>query len=260
MACFQNAHKHWLAGWFRSRSVEVNPAIQGAVGGRLASFVDYGNPDLLDSDVVLVRVGNLYVQYNRAKGYNIGSPASYRDRVIITEAAHNLEISVFQAGIAKGQSFVYPDFQGSHDLVIQVCDQISASFDYAVVSFHLNDGVQTSACNGPDAFDKGTVPASSDTDDVWGQGAGTLVSEGDDRSEMNSKMNSIAIGVVWGLVGLLLVITGFLVYRIRLSRKREKSRSRNREKQRRKELETEVSFSSTENDNVETESAAVIEG
>ena len=47
--------------------------MNGPVEKRLVSFVHYSDSSdqMLDNDTVLIRIGSLYVQYNRAKSYNI---------------------------------------------------------------------------------------------------------------------------------------------------------------------------------------------
>jgi hypothetical protein len=154
----QNGHKHWISGWFSDRSVVANPG-QFAVGGRLVAFADYLNQDLEEDDAVLVRVGTLYVQYNRAKGYNAESNAN-KDQVTITEAESDAQVSYHLAGLSAGDSYTYSNFDSSgYDLIIQVCDLAELSFDYALLSIHLDDGSQTSVCGSPNSFGHTEEPA-----------------------------------------------------------------------------------------------------
>jgi hypothetical protein len=131
--------------------VIANPS-QQAVGGRLVAFVDYLNQDLQEEDAVLVRVGNLYIQYNRAKGYNAETNAN-QDKVTITEAEGSDQVSYALAGLSVGESYAYPNFENSaHDLIIEVCAMGELSFDYALLSIYSNYGFQTSVCDSPNAF------------------------------------------------------------------------------------------------------------
>jgi hypothetical protein len=156
----QNGHKHWISGWFSDRSVIPNASLQ-AVGGRLVAFVDYLNQDLQEDDAVLLRVGNMYIQYNRAKGYNAESNAN-QDEVTITEAEGSGQVSYALAGLSVGESYAYPDFDNSgHDLIIEVCDMVELSFDYALLSIHLDDGRQTSVCDAPNSFGRIEEPATN---------------------------------------------------------------------------------------------------
>jgi hypothetical protein len=114
--------------------------------------VDYGKQDLEDDDVVLVRVGNLYVHFNRAKSYNVDSNGN-QDQVTLTESEGEGELSNSLGGLSSGESYSYKNFVGSgYDLIIQVCDIVELSFDYALLSIHLNDGKQVSICNSPNSF------------------------------------------------------------------------------------------------------------
>jgi len=64
--CF-NAVKNWQAGWFMDRAIDLD-VTQGGWKGKIATFVDY---HLVKADeYVLVKVGDLFLQYNRAKGMN----------------------------------------------------------------------------------------------------------------------------------------------------------------------------------------------
>jgi hypothetical protein len=114
---------------------------------------------LQEDDAVLVRVGNMYIQYNRAKGYNAESNAN-QDEVTITEAEGSGQVSYALAGLSVGESYAYPDFDNSgHSLIIEVCDMVELSFDYALLSIHLDDGRQTSACDTPNSFGRIEEPA-----------------------------------------------------------------------------------------------------
>jgi hypothetical protein len=130
------------------------------VGGRLVAFVDYLNQDLKEDDAVLVRVGNMYVQYNRAKGYNAESNAN-QNEVTITKAEGSGQVSYALAGLSVGESYAYSDFDNSgHDLIIEVCDMaVELTFDYALLSIHLDDGLQTSVCDAPNSFGRIEEPA-----------------------------------------------------------------------------------------------------
>ena len=73
--CF-NAHDHYQLGWFAPHTLDLNPE-QLFVESQLvwvAAFVDY---DLVlssgDEEYVIVKVGDLYLQYNRATKHNIGT-------------------------------------------------------------------------------------------------------------------------------------------------------------------------------------------
>jgi hypothetical protein len=110
------------------------------------SFVDYGNSALRTDDVVLLRVGNLYIQYNRAKGYNIDTASP--DTVTITHALGDNEVSTALAALKPLESFSSPNFgKTGTALVIQVCEVVKeavGTLDYATVNIHFEN--QKSLC------------------------------------------------------------------------------------------------------------------
>jgi hypothetical protein len=159
-----DGHHHWASKWFANGAVTVEPALFGGSAlYRLTSFVDYSLPSNVTSTkpVVLIRVGaSLYIQYNRAKGYNRDTPVP--NRVTITQAWSDLENASRVAALAAGEVHVQRNYTtaddntassttstGSVALVIQVCSMVRApvgTMDYADISIHVDDGVHTSSC------------------------------------------------------------------------------------------------------------------
>jgi hypothetical protein len=229
-----NAHKHWLSGWFRQRAVSVDPALKGsAIGGRLVSFVDYGDSHLTSHDVVLVKAGNLYIQYNRAKGYNVDTPEPYIDRVVITEATGDLEISWWKAALVTGDEYVYQNFSGNNSLVIKVCDQLTGLYDFALISLHMDDGMQSSACNGTEVFDPRINSGYSNGSFAWNGSASfhPFIAENSKLAENPGTSSSIVVGVVWGLVGVLVSLACYILYRLRSAKRLRAQRQTKARKQ-----------------------------
>jgi Gametolysin peptidase M11 len=147
-----NGHKHWTSGWFRDRTLEIFPLESNCTfHQRLVSFVDYGNAAMDTNDFVLLRVSSLYIQYNRAKGYN--GDTSEPDHVTVTEGFEDGGISVRIASLAEGEEFVIHNFDSSgKSLVIQVCivtREKTGSLDFADIILYIDR-------------DNGPVPCSSD--------------------------------------------------------------------------------------------------
>lgn len=147
--CF-NAQKNWHLGWYDDRSVDLTSSIRSTSwGGRVTAFVDYNVTP--PGDVVLIRVGNLYVQYNRARDFNEGT-REYRNRaVIVSTPTTGSSKSTLEAALANNiavSNYAYPNFdETGHDLVFNVCNQVEGPrTDYIHLSIHLNDGVQSSTC------------------------------------------------------------------------------------------------------------------
>lgn len=164
--CF-NGHKNWISGWFKDRQVLVDPTLDSSRLFRLVTFVDY-DKSMRTNDVVLIRVGSYFIQYNRAKGINIDTGMN-ADTVTVTYAKDAASDSQAVAGLIAGQTTLVTDFKGTgYDLVIEVCEFGStgetsvismarqaifgqgtetSSVDFAWVSIYLNDGVQESKCD-----------------------------------------------------------------------------------------------------------------
>ena len=169
--CF-NGHKDWVAGWFQDRENFLDPNVVSPVLSRLVTFVDYEHPELDWHDVVLMRVGPYYIQYNRAKGLNIDT-GLHNDKVSSTYAKDHFSDWEAIVGLSEGQTTRMPNYRNTgYALVVEVCEfgsaggqtstpsvytiakqaifgesgASSAPFDFAWVSIYLDDGVQESQC------------------------------------------------------------------------------------------------------------------
>lgn len=73
-----NAENYWSLGWHDDRKIEVdlyNPSLV-----KLAAFVDY-DKTTAGREYVIIKAGNIYIHYNRAKGINADT-FEYRDNVV----------------------------------------------------------------------------------------------------------------------------------------------------------------------------------
>ena len=128
---------------------------------RLVSFVDYDDESLLETDIVLIIIDDIYIQYDVPKGYNIHSLS--RGNVLITQANDTMSRSVAVANLSMGQSFTYQTFsemEAPTEIVIEVCNTGSTNdtVDYSIISIFLNDGEQQSTCEGTE---NGTLSSTS---------------------------------------------------------------------------------------------------
>ena len=84
---------------------------------RLVAFTEYSNPEVPIDDVMLLKVGNLYIQFNRAQTYNSETPEAYKDRVTIVEADEYGGNSNMVAALASGEHYLYkfPTDGGRHN-------------------------------------------------------------------------------------------------------------------------------------------------
>lgn len=154
--CF-NAQNHWTLGWFDDRKLSLTQS-DLPWGGYLAAFVDY--QATAPSQHVLIRIGDsdvgLYLQFNRAKGINVGTRA-LPDTVVIVSDDGTVNptwgIQSWQVGgIMVGRTdvdptYIYSKFDGTADLIVRVCTYVKGSPDVVRLSMHLANGKQSTTCN-----------------------------------------------------------------------------------------------------------------
>ena len=146
--CF-NGQKNWFLNWFEDRRVEVDGT--SAWTGKLAAFTDY-NETRKGEHVVLMKVGNNYLQYNKADKFNAGNRGS-QNLITITSTQDNGNSNLTGTlgfNVSNSSSVFYIDnFLGTiYTMVVEACDQVAGTPDYMVVSAHLDDGFQVSYCRG----------------------------------------------------------------------------------------------------------------
>lgn len=144
--CF-NGHKNWLLGWYSDRTVSFYP--HNAWSGRLYAFVDYNRTP--QNSFVVIRVRDLYLQYNRARRFN-SATQERGNQVTITRGPSADSQSRLLGGVALGTTktnhvFRVSNFAGTgHSLVIEACEQVYGPPDYVRLSIYLDDGTQQSTC------------------------------------------------------------------------------------------------------------------
>jgi hypothetical protein len=144
--CF-NGHKNYLLRWYSDRTTEFYPS--RAWSGLLYAFVDYDRTP--QNSFVLIRVRDLYVQYNRARRFNSGTREK-RNEVTITRGPNENAQSILlgSVGIGNGKERIHrvSNFAGTgHSLVFEACEQVYGPPDYVRLSIYLDDGSQQSTCS-----------------------------------------------------------------------------------------------------------------
>lgn len=115
--CF-NGHKHWVLGWYRNRTVSINLS-DGAWLGTVLAFTDYDQAE--NGDFVVVKVNNLYIQYNKAEEFNFQT-MDKKNQLTIVEAENENMSSHVLGGIDQiNSTFRYINFDSDSDLVVEVC-------------------------------------------------------------------------------------------------------------------------------------------
>ena len=145
--CF-NGHKNWLLGWVSDKSVTVDTS--KAWSGRLYASVDYLR-GLPENSYVLIRVRDLYLQYNRARRFNSGTQER-KNQVTIVRGPGDDKTSQLLGGVAVGLTDVETrqrilNFTNTgFALVIEACEQVYGPPDYVRMSIYVDNGRQKSAC------------------------------------------------------------------------------------------------------------------
>lgn len=145
--CF-NGHKNWLLGWVGDKSITVDTKKAWSV--RLYASVDYLH-GLPENSYVLIRVQDLYLQYNRARHFNSGTQER-KNQVTIVRGPGDDEMSQLLGGVAVG----FPEVEAKQRilnfantgfaLVIEACEQVYGPPDYVRMSIYLDNGQQKSTC------------------------------------------------------------------------------------------------------------------
>lgn len=141
--------------------MEIDPsAASGAVlEQRLVAFIHASDDRLADSDVVLIKIGDWFLQFNRAKLYNIDTEE--KDAVTITHSPSLSALSIRKASLAVGQSYAEVIDTSFNSLVVAVCEatvtEIDDVIDYAVVRFHLGVTDVQNLCSRQDVTDAAAV-------------------------------------------------------------------------------------------------------
>lgn len=146
--CF-NGFENWQLGWYESRQITVNESSLGA--GNLiplASFVDFTRTDYNESVVVNI-ADKFYLQYNTAKGFNIGTEEK-KNKVTVT--APDKGESENLSGLNETNLYEYPNFQNSsHSLVIEACKKGTNHLGADVMLMSI--ALDKSLCSSVDAED-----------------------------------------------------------------------------------------------------------
>ena len=138
--CFNGA-KHWVLGWYDDRKIEID-ASQGWAGNIIA-FVDA--PSATGNDVVIIKVDNYYIQYNRAKGINSGTQEK-RDELTVTQTNNLKSTSESITGLsATNKIFIFQHAKGPAR--VEFCQALkdASGVDRVQVSVYLES--VGSGCN-----------------------------------------------------------------------------------------------------------------
>jgi hypothetical protein len=121
-----NAQNHWALGWYKAEKMEtVEPSRQGEIV-KVVAFADVATATA-SADKVLVRTGgnlDLYMQYNRAKGFNADT-YEYRDQLVIVKDVGGG--TMIEATLDMDNESVYTRQESSGNsqpLRVEICSQV----------------------------------------------------------------------------------------------------------------------------------------
>lgn len=160
-----NAYHHVQLGWFDSahlRSFEPTSFTPSTLI-RIVAFTDYDVSIGNGSECVIAKVGNLYLQYNRAKKFNSGV-IEYTDHLVIVE--HKVgrgETELVGALAMSGSNRVFRTGTSRVELCSEHRSSNDNEPDYVMVS--IGGSGTSSSCSNNDFPDKKTVSLNEDTKD-----------------------------------------------------------------------------------------------
>jgi hypothetical protein len=138
--CF-NGCRHWSLGWFANHQITVQPPWHG----KLVAFVDYA--DIADGDYAIVNVGDLYLQYNRAKTYNWAVGEKQNQVTIVKSGVAADDTSTMLTGLDM-TSTTFTNQENGMNIVIEVCEPGSyGSVEYFQIGIY--EVRQASSCFAP---------------------------------------------------------------------------------------------------------------
>jgi len=156
--CF-NAHKFFVLNWFPTRTVTVDPSVDGPWQGNLVAFVDISK--IYDHDrtyVVVVNVGDLYMVYNRAKDYN-DEVQEAKDKVSIVQANSTKTASVRVITLDTNRPSYSRQVRlgnGLETVVIELCREVrGADIDFYSMRIYIEG--QVSSCDSSSRIRGGTL-------------------------------------------------------------------------------------------------------
>ena len=150
LKCF-NAQKNWVLGWYKDKQLEINSGSSWA--GKLVPFVDYDQASPSRNEYVLLKTGDLYIQYNRKKGFNSQTREQWNKvTVALMKIKYEWNIqSKMLVGLDSGDTEIASGVQ------ITVCYRSAGPPDYAFVSIRPEGQPSNCPQTPADAISKDTT-------------------------------------------------------------------------------------------------------
>lgn len=150
LRCF-NAHKHWVLGWYKSRSISVDLS-GGPWAGSVVAFTDYNQAG--QGEYVIVSVNSLYIQYNKAEEFN-AETGLLPNQLVIVHAQNDDSVSDLMGGLESVPgAIIRVEVDGEPDLLIIICSTSEVG-DKSVLAISIYLETQSAQC-GPRSTPKPT--------------------------------------------------------------------------------------------------------
>jgi hypothetical protein len=135
-----NAANHWDLGWFENARRDLGSAGPSTpIQISLTAFTSYPS-----GKIVLVKVGNMYMQYNQAAVHNLGTDPNTANQLVVVEKHSNAFTSRL-AVLDQGEEYKSGSF------VVRVCSKQSASMVISIGRSSTNCGAAGSGSPPPPA-------------------------------------------------------------------------------------------------------------
>jgi len=168
--CF-NAAKSWQLGWYSDRRTTPDLTSDAATI-KLAPINDYEETTSDHTVILKLEAGSTdyFLLYNKNEGVNSGT-VEYANLVTVAtqsgSGTSSLVGTIGNGGTYKVRRFASVGKGKAKDLVIEVCDVVSGTPDYAQLSLYI-EGVSSSTCPGAPAPAPATTPGSPPTGSCGG--------------------------------------------------------------------------------------------
>jgi hypothetical protein len=136
----------WFLGWYLDRRIEVNPTVTGAAwGGTISAFVDTSD------HYALVKVHDHYLQYNKAKSFNLQTEDG-ADKLVVVKiddktVFHETLLQAKLDSLSSNSKYMYTF--NARVYAIEVCKQyVSGSVDLMDISIYDVTAGQSKDCKG----------------------------------------------------------------------------------------------------------------
>ena len=160
--CF-NAAKSYATGWYSDNNghLDLTPTkgsielvgIDDYVNGKFDAKVDADGNNQQAAVILRLQRSNgpdFYLMFNRKQGINSQVPTAANKVTIISQENVFKSQSWFQVALyEKSEPRRFKEWDGTFDLVVEVCGRVRGRPFYARVIFYMDDGVNSITCDDP---------------------------------------------------------------------------------------------------------------